>query len=719
MMLESLLLFGLSVHTQSLASETRDDEAEREAGPATVRSAAPASKPAGGAAPVRKPATARGVDPKSPLARTLATPPKTRSLADRKALLGKLKAKAKTAAKRKKLARVLPKRAFTTTTNRATLTARERKAPPEVKTKLSALRAAIKTAKRRYTVGYTQAMEIPLSQLAGLGPVDRAAIAKTAKARKAASERVFARLGTKGARNFMQMSLRARPLTAPAGLGSSSAPAADPVNAPFVPSVGDAVCSPSLTAWSWKPYLAPARSQGTCGSCWAFSALSVVEASNNITNGLDLERDLSEQHIVDCANDSMGFDAGSCLGGWPYKVYDYVTREGAALERDAPYLGRDGTCNRQIEATHKILNSDFVGRNPEAPTTAELKEALCKYGPVSAAVFVDESFIAYTGGVYDDPSDGRVNHAVVIVGWDDARGAWLMRNSWGTWWGEDGHMWIAYGTHDIGYLADWALAVPVATEPDVQTFSVRKLELKNRTGAPVDVSVQYERDGRWQPGKPGSADVLAYRIPDGGSALLSDGKNAIEAGRVRLWAQSGAQRWSEYRRKDLDLTPEGDYQGVESETFVFTFDAENIDGREAKPTIGRDDLFRSAIDALEAGQHVQARRLFGDYLQQFPGDARVAEVGFWIGYSHYQEGRYYEALSEWYDVIVEHPDHEFAVFSLFYSGVAYAERGECDYAFQCFDLVAHAGYPAATEEWVSAANDMIAAIERGDKDVCG
>jgi cathepsin L len=98
----------------------------------------------------------------------------------------------------------------------------------------------------------------------------------------------------------------------------------------------------------------------------------------------------------------------------------------------------------------------------EHPSTNEIKAALCKYGPLATRMrVVSGAFFAYTGGVYNesvasDSSGG--GHAVVIVGWDDSKGAWRMKNSWGADWGEDGYAWIAYGSNRIGRHTAWIQA---------------------------------------------------------------------------------------------------------------------------------------------------------------------------------------------------------------------------------------------------------------------
>ena len=87
--------------------------------------------------------------------------------------------------------------------------------------------------------------------------------------------------------------------------------------------------------------------------------------------------------------------------------------------------------------------------------TLDIKNAIYTYGAVAAAVYVGTPFQYYTSGVFNDcrRRPKSPNHAIQLVGWDDAKGAWLMKNSWGTGWGENGFMWIAYGCDNVGYAA--------------------------------------------------------------------------------------------------------------------------------------------------------------------------------------------------------------------------------------------------------------------------
>lgn len=623
----------------------------------------------------------------------------------------------------------VPPRAFTSTKNKAELQAREKQAPKHIKSDLAAMRKKIAASKRRFKVGYTPILDLPTEKVTGLRePKNLAELARKQNAEAAAVAKA------RFLPNLRHRSLRGAKVMTPDG--ADGAPKGDgagseQVDTPFEPLVGDATCSVSATAWSWKEYLAPPRSQGGCGSCWAFSTLSVFEAAENIANGIDLSRDFSEQHLVDCAEASDGFDIGTCAGGYTVMVYDYLQRAGAPLESQVPYKEHDSTCDRGLKAKDKIANWGFVDDQGGVASVDELKAAICNYGPISSSVYVSPTFKAYAGGVFDEMEHGPTNHAVSLVGWDDKRGAWLLRNSWGTWWGEDGYMWIAYGSNEIGSNAAWAVVEPDAEPAEPQTFKSRQLLVRNKTGEPITVSLLYEYGKKWAPAKPGKGDAQALRFsiaPDS-EALLGTDDEALRAAKVRLWAEGdNGGRWTKHQGSDLSLVPDGSYKAVEPETFVFTFDPSNADagsksggGSKGGTTKGKsaNDQIAEAFALVEQGKHAEGRAGFARFLEENPGNPRVAEVRFWMGYSHYEEGSFYEALIEWYDVVYEYPEDEFVAYALYYSGLAYTQRGQCDLALQCFDLVAHAGYPSATKEWIDAALEQIGQLEDDPKAYCG
>jgi tetratricopeptide (TPR) repeat protein len=652
--------------------------------------------------------------------KALAKPPAVPKVGQRIKPLAHAKAKARKPGRW--VAGRVPPRSFTTIKNKTELESREARAPKHIKADLASLRKGIKADKRRFSVGYTPVLDLPTEQVTGLRqPDDLGSLAKQQNAEAAllAKKRFLP--------NLRHRALRGAKVVGPDGAGPAPAGghASEQVDAPFEPMVGDATCSVSAVAWSWKEHLAPPRSQGSCGSCWAFSTLAVFEAAENITNGIDKDRDLSEQHIVDCAEDSYGYDIGTCTGGYTVMVYDYLQRKGAPLEREVPYKERDATCDRDLVAKDKIANWGFVEASGGAPAVDQLKAAICNYGPVSSSVFVTSAFKAYTSGVFDEMARGQTNHAVTLVGWDDKRGAWLLRNSWGNWWGEDGYMWIAYGSNEIGSSAAWAVVEPDDQPAKATKFQSRHLLVRNKTGQPLTVSLLYKYGKRWSPAAPGNGDdeALRFTVAADSEALLGSGGQEIVAAKARLWAKgSDGGSWTKHRSTDLALVPEGSYSAPEHETFVFTFDDTNADtaGKGAS-TKGKsaNTQVADAFALVEAGKHEEGRAAFARFLEANPGHAKVPEARFWVGYSYYLEGSFYEALIEWYDVVYEHPEDDFVAYALYYSGLAYTSRGQCNLAIQCFELVAHAGYPSATEEWVDAAKKQLEALENDSKAYCG
>jgi len=207
--------------------------------------------------------------------------------------------------------------------------------------------------------------------------------------------------------------------------------------------------------WDWRDLngCTPVRSQGGCGSCWAFSAIGAVESAILINEGWNTN--LSEQWLVSCTT------AGSCSGGWPSAAlgflicgdgwYDPCGDCGPVRESDFPYVAWNAPCNCPYPHPYTIDNWGHIGggfNNIEG-----IKQAIYDYGPVSVTVAVNYAFQAYNGGVFNGCWDGTVNHAVVLVGWDDDQGPegiWFLRNSWGGSWGEGGYMRIPYGCSKVG-----------------------------------------------------------------------------------------------------------------------------------------------------------------------------------------------------------------------------------------------------------------------------
>jgi C1A family cysteine protease len=198
---------------------------------------------------------------------------------------------------------------------------------------------------------------------------------------------------------------------------------------------------------AYTGYCGGVRNQGSCGSCWAFGIVGAVEGAYGFQAGL--VKDLSEQQELDC--NSEGY---SCNGGW--FTFGVPMNPGLTNETNYPYVAYKKTCTvtspyYPISASYYCYNSSSV-----APTTT-IKEDIQTYGNVAAAVYVSTAFQAYTGGTFATCRNRSCNHAIILCGWDDSKGAWRLKNSWGTSWGEAGFMWIKYLCCNVGYAACYAV----------------------------------------------------------------------------------------------------------------------------------------------------------------------------------------------------------------------------------------------------------------------
>ena len=187
-------------------------------------------------------------------------------------------------------------------------------------------------------------------------------------------------------------------------------------------------------------WMSPVRNQGRCGSCVAFAALGMLEGQINMAaRNPALDLNLSEQDLFG--------DIGACdFGSTPGSSVSSLRGRGVTDEACFPYvsgrLGEDqddsGACPSRSRRVYKLTSSRTL-----SDRTA-IKEALMS-GPLMTTMTVYEDFMYYTSGVYQHVTGAVAGgHAVVLVGWDDTVGAWLVRNSWGNSWGEQGYFRIKY-----------------------------------------------------------------------------------------------------------------------------------------------------------------------------------------------------------------------------------------------------------------------------------
>jgi predicted secreted protein len=239
--------------------------------------------------------------------------------------------------------------------------------------------------------------------------------------------------------------------------------------------------------WCDQGGCTPIRDQGACGSCWAFGTVGVLEQAIRIDDGVSV--DLSEQYLVSCNHDGYGCDGGFWSAHdllWN-EYYWPETQPGAVPEAQFPYVAWDAPCGGPYSHPYRIGSWSYVrpGNPYSVPTVDELKQAMYNYGPIGVSICVGPAFQGYVGGVFmtDESAEcgGNSNHAVVLVGWNDAEQSWKLRNSWGTGWGESGTMRIRWGTSVVGYAANY-VSYPPFGPPD--EFVYLPVVLRRHSSAP-------------------------------------------------------------------------------------------------------------------------------------------------------------------------------------------------------------------------------------------
>ncbi|XP_022845739.1 cysteine proteinase 3-like [Olea europaea var. sylvestris] len=209
------------------------------------------------------------------------------------------------------------------------------------------------------------------------------------------------------------------------------------------------VVLPETKDWRETGIVSPVKNQGHCGSCWTFSTTGALEAAYAQAFGKGIS--LSEQQLVDCAR---AFNNFGCNGGLPSQAFEYIKFNGGLDTEDTyPYTGKDGVCKYSSENVGvKVLDSVNITLGAED----ELKHAVGIVRPVSVAFEVVTGFRFYKEGVYTSTSCGSnpmdVNHAVLAIGYGVENGIpyWLIKNSWGADWGDDGYFKMEMGKNMCG-----------------------------------------------------------------------------------------------------------------------------------------------------------------------------------------------------------------------------------------------------------------------------
>jgi C1A family cysteine protease len=280
--------------------------------------------------------------------------------------------------------------------------------------------------------------------------------------------------------------------------------------------------------FDWRDYngnwVTPVRDQGSCGSCWAFSALGQVESwwiiKNNHPN---TDLDLSEQFLLSCS------DAGNCEdGGMVSSSFDFIRDNGIPLEKSLTYKAQSNIpcSSAAVGWEAQAVSIPGWGYITFGESQVENIKAALLYHPVSASFEVFSDFYSYHSGVYEHVfGDSEGWHAVLIVGWNDAEKSWIVKNSWGAGWGEQGYFHIKWGDSNFGLSNEFIWDEWAASSPSISQ-------------SVISASLVY-----------GQADTLSFEISNTGTAPL-------QFYTMEGWSDEDEQDWL-YIQNGAGLLPPG------------------------------------------------------------------------------------------------------------------------------------------------------------------
>jgi len=350
---------------------------------------------------------------------------------------------------------------------------RENSASPEIRARLARLRQLKIMNHWRFQPMYTDVMDLKLEQITGF---------------KAPSnfKQVIAAQNAKAAAKLAALGWRAPAPTALVNIG--------------------------LPQFDWRTLhmVTEVKNQNPCGSCWVFAAHGAFEGAWAVASGGQL-LSTSEQNTLDCNGES------DCGGGHLDEAFNYIQDTGTADGAVYPYPmpGQQRPCQvPPLPQPYHIATWGYVEDDDEVPSVVKLKTALCAHGPLAVCIYSTDALQSYAESndeVFDEHDTGhiwqRTNHCVTLIGWDDSKHAWLVKNSWGPNWGgpcglgsTGGYAWIDYDSNNIGYGAAWVLPQVVAHEGSrIESWTI-PMPIINRPGPVVYDGIQAAPRIEFRPG---------------------------------------------------------------------------------------------------------------------------------------------------------------------------------------------------------------------------